>query len=304
MCGDSHTSHARGVWRAGVRHRHQRGRACAGHPDPATTQAKGHGGARRGRPAAGVSAKDIILSDHRPIGIDGGVGHVIEYTGSAIRALSMEGRMTVCNMSIEAGARAGMIAPDDTTFAYFEGRPLRAEGAGLGPGARRLARAARPTPARPTTRVVRSTGRSSYPTSPGAPTRAWSPPIDRPGARPGRRSLRGRPPRARAGAELHGPEAANTRFQDIAARSGLYRLLHQRPHRGSARRRDSRRGNTSIRGFGPWWCPARTGQGRRRSRKASTSVQPAGFEWREAGCSMCLGMNPDILLPGERCAST
>src|SRR5205823_14723468 len=72
----------------------------------------------------GVTAKDIVLSIIGRIGIGGGVGHVIEYTGSAIRGLSMEGRMTVCNMSIEGGARAGMIAPDDTTFAYLEGRPF------------------------------------------------------------------------------------------------------------------------------------------------------------------------------------
>src|SRR5947208_15943718 len=76
----------------------------------------------------GVTAKDVVLGSIGRIGIGGGVGHVIEYTGSAIRGLSMEGRMTVCNMSIEAGARAGMIAPDDTTFAYLEGRPHAPKG--------------------------------------------------------------------------------------------------------------------------------------------------------------------------------
>ena len=92
-----------------------------------------------GELADGVTAKDVALSVIRTIGTAGGVGHVIEYRGSVIRALSMEARMTVCNMSIEAGARAGMVAPDDTTFAYVEGRAHAPAGAGLGEGARRLA---------------------------------------------------------------------------------------------------------------------------------------------------------------------
>src|SRR3712207_6031521 len=82
-----------------------------------------------GTPPAGVTAKDIILGIIGQIGIGGAAGHVVEYSGPAIRALSMEGRMTVCNMSIEGGARAGMIAPDDTTFAYVEGRPHAPKGA-------------------------------------------------------------------------------------------------------------------------------------------------------------------------------
>ena len=92
----------------------------------------------------GVTAKDLILGLIGQIGTAGATGHVVEYAGEAIRALSMEGRMTVCNMSIEAGARAGLIAPDDTTFAYLEGRPGRRRRR-LGAGARALARAARPT---------------------------------------------------------------------------------------------------------------------------------------------------------------
>ena len=91
---------------------------------------------------AGVAAKDVILAIIARIGTNGGVGHIVEYRGSAIRALSMEGRMTVCNMSIEAGARAGMVAPDDTTFAYVEGRPHAPHGRRLGARARRLAHAA------------------------------------------------------------------------------------------------------------------------------------------------------------------
>ena len=86
----------------------------------------------------GVTAKDVILAVIGEIGTGGGIGHVIEYRGSTIRALSMEGRMTVCNMSIEAGARAGMVAPDETTFAYLAGRRLALAGSPVGAGARRL----------------------------------------------------------------------------------------------------------------------------------------------------------------------
>ena len=116
--------HPRRVRRARVRHRHERGRARARHPVHRAVPAPDDGGAlRRAARRPGSTAKDLILALIRRIGTAGATGHVIEYTGEAIRALSMEGRMTVCNMSIEAGARAGMIAPDETTFAYLEGRP-------------------------------------------------------------------------------------------------------------------------------------------------------------------------------------
>ena len=101
----------------------------------------------------GVSAKDIILALIARIGIGGGTGCVFEYCGSAIRALSMEERMTVCNMSIEAGARAGLVAPDDTTYQYVAGRQYAPKGADVGRGGRALAPAARPTTARRTTRA-------------------------------------------------------------------------------------------------------------------------------------------------------
>ena len=119
----------------------------------------------------GVSAKDLILGTIGRIGVDGGVGHVIEYAGPPIEALSMEGRMTVCNMTIEAGGRAGMIAPDDTTFEWVEGRDGRA---------RRRCRSTSgascaPTTARASTPRSRSTPRSSRPRSPGAPRPGWSP---------------------------------------------------------------------------------------------------------------------------------
>jgi 3-isopropylmalate/(R)-2-methylmalate dehydratase large subunit len=110
--------------RAGVRHRHHRSRPRAGHAMPAAAQAEvARDPCRRQAATGGVGAKDLILHIIGSIGVDGGTGHVIEYRGAAIEALSMEERMTVCNMSIEAGARAGLIAPDETTFAWLKGRP-------------------------------------------------------------------------------------------------------------------------------------------------------------------------------------
>ncbi len=116
---------------------------------------------------ADVTAKDLMLGILNRIGTNGGVGHVIEYRGEAVRSLSMEGRMTVCNMSIEGGARAGLVAPDETTFEYLEGQALRPEGRGLGPGRRGVEEARGPTMAPSSTRRSSSRPRTSSPTSPG-----------------------------------------------------------------------------------------------------------------------------------------
>src|SRR3954468_13660155 len=123
VCGDSHTSThgAFGAFALGVgtsEVEHVLATQTLPQRKPKTMRVAFHGDLR-----LGLTAKDLVLGAIGRLGVSGGVGHVIEYTGPAIRALSMEGRMTVCNMSIEAGARAGMIAPDDTTFAYLEGRP-------------------------------------------------------------------------------------------------------------------------------------------------------------------------------------
>ena len=141
---------------------------------------------------AGVTAKDLILAIIGRIGTGGGIGSIIEYRGSAIRGLSMEGRMTVCNMSIEAGAKAGLIAPDDTTFAYLEGRQYAPEGQAT--GRRRSTTGARcpPTTAPPSTRASPSTPPRCDRSSPGAPTPARSssstPPCPTPTASPTRAS--------------------------------------------------------------------------------------------------------------------
>jgi 3-isopropylmalate/(R)-2-methylmalate dehydratase large subunit len=187
-----------------------------------------------GKLPAGVTAKDIILAIIGEIGTAGGTGHVMEYAGEAIRALSMEGRMTVCNMSIEGGARAGLIAPDETTFAYIKGRPRRRRAR---PGTWRCATGRRSIPRR---RPFRSRGQArrlavaadrhlgheprDVVTIDGkVPDPATSPTPNNARRRSGGRCLHG--PRRRA---PRSPTSPSTR---------LHRLLHQRPHRGSARGR-------------------------------------------------------------------
>ena len=169
VCGDSHTSThgafgalAFGIGTSEVEH--VLATQCIVQSRPRTMEVRFDG-----RPAAGVTAKDLVLALIRRIGTAGATGHVIEYTGEAIRALSMEGRMTVCNMSIEAGARAGMVAPDATTFAYLRGPPPRAPAARRGTA--RSPPGSRSTPIRAPASTPRS---SSTPPrwvrrSPGAP---------------------------------------------------------------------------------------------------------------------------------------
>jgi 3-isopropylmalate/(R)-2-methylmalate dehydratase large subunit len=257
-----------------------------------------------GEVGPGVSAKDIVLHITGVLRAAGGTGYVIEYTGSAIRALSIEGRLTVSNMAIEHGARAGLIAPDEVTFAYVKGRPYAPKGADWDAGRRLVAQPAT-DPGAAYDKVVVIDAADIAPTaSPGAPapktscrSPAWSP----------RRKLcrplqTGSRPRAsitwastRHAADRHrGPER-------------LHRQLHQQPHRRPARRR--RRAERPHQGRQRQMGHRRSRQralSRRRPRpKASTSIFiEAGLEWREPGCSACLAMNPDKVPAGERCAST
>ena len=244
----------------------------------------------------GVTAKDIILDIIGQIGTDGATGYVIEYAGSAIRALSMEGRMTICNMSIEAGARAGMIAPDDTTFAYLKGRRFSPARRSLGRGRRPLVAHSPPTQEPPSTASSPSTPPHSRPPSPGAPRPAWSPPSTPPSPpSPTPRSEADQKSFARAYEYMDlKPGTAHRRHQD---RRRLPRLLHQRPHRRPPRRRLRRR-RLPRRHHGPRHGRPRLAgrQSARPKKKASTRIfKTAGFDWREPGCCMCLGMNPDIL---------
>ena len=163
--------HARRVRGAGVRHRHQRGRARPRHPVAAAAATARPWRSRSTARCPTASPRRTWSSgSSRQIGTGGGQGHVIEYRGEAIRGLSMEGRMTVCNMSIEAGARAGMIAPDETTFDYLKGRPNAPQGRRLGRRGRRTGAASSPTTTRPSTRSSASTRRRSRRGSRGEPT--------------------------------------------------------------------------------------------------------------------------------------
>jgi 3-isopropylmalate/(R)-2-methylmalate dehydratase large subunit len=254
-----------------------------------------------GEPGFGVTAKDLILGTIGQISAAGAVGHAVEYAGKPIEALSVEGRMTICNMSIEAGARAGMIAPDDTTFAYVEGRP----------GA----------PADFAAAVERW---RSLPTDDGAgfdteitvDTAALSPQVTW-GTNPGQVvPVKGRVPDPSG---FDGPadrEAAEralaymalepgTAIEDIGIdRVFIGSCTNSRIEdlRAAAAIVDGRRVAKSVRAM---VVPGSMQVKAQAEREGLDEVfRGAGFEWREAGCSMCLGMNPDILEPGERCAST
>ena len=237
------------------------------------------------------------------IGTDGATGCVIEYAGSAIRALSMEGRMTVCNMSIEAGARAGLVAPDATTFAYLKGRRFSPQGAEWEKAVAEWSKLATDEGAKFDRELVIDATTLvpyvSWGTSPGmvAPITASVPD----------------PAAAATEIERKGFERA-LEYMDLKAGTPLEEVLIDRVFIGSCtngRLEDLR-------------AAARIAAGYKVSTHVSAMVVPgsqavkaqaeaegldrifreAGFDWREPGCSMCLGMNPDILAPGERCAST
>ncbi len=252
---------------------------------------------------AGVTAKDIILAIIGAIGTGGGMGHVIEYRGSAIASLSMEGRMTVCNMSIEGGARAGMIAPDDTTFAYLEGRPQAPRG-------RAWETALDAWRALPTDsdavfdEEVSRRRRHCHLMSRGAPTRARSSPST--GLSPTRTACDA--PAARESA------ARALSYMGLVAGTPVRDIKVDTVFIGSctnARIEDLRAaavvlaGQHVANGMRAMVVP---GSGLVKAQAEAEGLDRvftgAGFEWREPGCSMCLAMNPDKLAPGERCAST
>jgi 3-isopropylmalate/(R)-2-methylmalate dehydratase large subunit len=243
---------------------------------------------------AGCTAKDIILGTIGRIGTDGAAGHTVEYAGEAIRALSMQGRLTICNMSIEAGARAGLIAPDDTTFEFLAGRPgvpadfdaavQRWRGLISDPGAAHdrtvhidLADIAPQVswgtnPAQ----VVPITGRVPEPRD-EVDRRA----LDYMDLRPGT------PMREIAIDRVFVGSCTNGRIEDLRAAAGVV---------------GGRRVAAGVRAM------VVPGSAENKAKAEAEGLDEvfrrAGFEWRGAGCSMCLGMNPDVLAPGERCAST
>jgi 3-isopropylmalate/(R)-2-methylmalate dehydratase large subunit len=256
-----------------------------------------------GRLPPGVTAKDLALGFIGRVGTDGATGHVIEYAGGAVRALSMEGRMTLCNMSIEAGARAGLVAPDEVTFAYLEGRRHAPKGEAWDEAVRYW-RALRTDEGAEFDNVVEVDASSLAPhvtwgTSPGQVV-----PVD------------GRVPSPEDAASEGERRAAERALDYMSLRAGtrIEDLSVDRVFIGSctnARIEDLRAAARVLKGYrvsravSAMVVPGSQAVKREAEAEGLDSIfREAGFEWREAGCSMCLAMNADTLKPGERCAST
>ena len=251
----------------------------------------------------GLGAKDMILGAIGQLGVAGGVGCAVEYAGESIDGLSMEGRMTVCNMSIEWGARAGMIAPDDTTFAFLEGRPAAPQGAAWEAALDRW-RALRSDPEAAYDRVV------EIEVSALEPQVTW-------GTNPGMVvPIGGVVPDPGDFDDLDDRAAAERALAYMALEPGtpMRDIRVDRVFIGSctnSRIEDLRAAAEIVRGkrvhpsVTALVVPGSAQVKRQAEQEGLDRVfEAAGFEWRHAGCSMCLGMNPDILQPGERCAST
>jgi 3-isopropylmalate/(R)-2-methylmalate dehydratase large subunit len=303
VCGDSHTSThgAFGAFAFGIgtsEVAHVLATQCLLQRRPRTLQVR-----IEGRLRPGVSAKDLILAVIARIGIAGGTGQVIEYTGSTVRALSMEERMTVCNMSIEAGARAGLIAPDDTTFRYLEGRPRAPKGAEWDRSVARWRTLQTDAGAR-YDRTVEIDAGSLEPTITFGTNPSMSAPIG--GAVPDPGSVADAADRAaleralrymglRPGQRLLGHpvdvvfigSCTNARIEDLRAAASVLR------------------GRQVARGVRVLVVP-----GSRQVKRAAEEegldrvFREAGAEWREPGCSMCIAMNGDSLRPGQSAVST
>ena len=251
----------------------------------------------------GVTAKDLILAVIAQIGTGGGVGHVIEYRGAAIRGLSMEGRMTVCNMSIEGGARAGLIAPDDTTFSYLEGRPHAPRGAGW-------ERALDYWRSLPTDAGASFDQEVTLDAAALTPYVTWG---TNPGqAAPLTSSVPDPETMADAGTRSSAQRAL--RYMGLAPGTPLTDIPVNTVFVGSCtngRLEDLRsaaeilRGRKVADGVRMLVVPGSMAVKAAAEQEGLDEVfTAAGAQWRSAGCSMCLGMNPDTMGPGERSAST
>src|SRR3984893_12511205 len=307
VCGDSHTSThgafgalAFGIGTSEVEH--VLATQCLQQQKPRTMEVR-----TNGQLPESVTAKDLALAIIGQVGTAGATGHVIEYTGEAVRGLSMEGGVTLCNMSIEAGARAGMIAADETTFSYLEGRrfaPHNTEQAAAWDDALAYWRTLTTDAGAAYDRVVEIDASAlapyvSWGTSPGhvvpvtgsvpnpsetateSDRRATERMLDYMGLVPGTRIEDIPVTRVFIGS------CTNARIEDLRAAANVVR------------------GYTIIPSFHEMVVTG--SQTVKRAAEAEGLDRifiEAGFDWREAGCSMCLGMNPDILQPGERCAST
>lgn len=303
VCGDSHTSThgafgalAFGIGTSEVEH--VLATQCLQQGTPKTMEIRVNG-----KLGLGVTAKDVILAIIGKIGTDGATGYVVEYTGKAIRALSMEGRMTVCNMSIEAGARAGMIAPDEKTFAYLKGRHSAPQGAAWEEAVAYWQ--SLPTEEGATfDTLVELNGDEiephvSWGTSPGmvAPITSVVPSPEQFTSDADRRS-------ATRALEYMGL-TANTPIQEItidkvfigSCTNGRIEDLRAAAEVAKGHKVHANVHAMVVPGSALVKLQAE-------AEGLDVVFKEAGFDWREAGCSMCLAMNPDVLQPGERCAST
>jgi 3-isopropylmalate/(R)-2-methylmalate dehydratase large subunit len=302
VCGDSHTSThgafgalAFGIGTSEVEH--VLATQCLPQQKPKTMKLEVHG-----RLADGVSAKDLALGIIGQIGTDGATGHVIEYAGPAVRSLSMEGRMTLCNMSIEGGARAGMVAPDETTLAYVKGKRFA-------PRHEEWEKAVAWWRSLPTDGGAKFDKIVEIDAAQLCPYVTW-------GTNPGMVApVTGRVPEISrlADADRRAAELAlkymalepGKRIEDIEIdRVFIGSCTNSRIEdlRAAARVAKGHRVAPKVRAM---VVPGSQAVKRAAEREGLHRIfEDAGFEWRESGCSMCLGMNPDILQPGERCAST
>jgi 3-isopropylmalate/(R)-2-methylmalate dehydratase large subunit len=254
-----------------------------------------------GRLGFGVSAKDLVLAIIARIGVFGGAGHVIEYAGSAVTALTMEGRMTLCNMSIEAGARAGMVAPDETTCAYVEGRPYAPKGADW-------ARAVQSWKDLPTDDGAAFDREVALDGAAVAPMVTWGTNPEMAGP------VTGRVPDARevADPKLRAEYEAALDYMGLAAGMPLTDIRVDRVFIGSCTnsRIEDLRAAAEVARLGravvPAWIVPGSGTVKAQAEQEGLDrvFTEAGFEWREPGCSLCTALNGDQLKPGERCAST
>ena len=303
VCGDSHTSThgALGAFAVGIgtsEVEHVLATQTLRQFKPNTMEVRVDGSL-----PAGVSPKDVILGIIGRIGVNGGTGHVIEYTGEAIRNMSMDGRMTVCNMSIEGGARAGMIAPDETTFEYVRGRQFAPQGADFDAAVAQW---------------------KQLPTDPGAsydktvvinaaelePYVTW-------GTKPDMVApISGRVPDPASFDQEADREAATRAlaYMDLQAGMPIQDIKIDRIFVGActnARLEDLRAAAEVVRGrqvHPDVYAMVVPGSAKIKKEAEEEGLDriftEAGLDWRIAGCSMCLGMNPDILDPGQRCAAT
>ena len=254
-----------------------------------------------GRLSFGVTAKDVILAIIAKIGAGGGTGHVIEYAGSVIGAMSMEGRMTVCNMSIEAGARAGMVAPDETTLSYMKGRPYAPEG-GMWDDAVALWKSLPSDAGARFDKQVALDGGAIAPMVTWGTSPEHASPIT--GTVPDPDDAQDEAKRAEIAAALEyqalkpGTELAEIRIDRVFIGS----CTNSRIEDLRAAAEVARLGRAQV----PAWIVPGSRMVQRQAEKEGLDqvFRAAGFEWRDPGCSLCTAINGDQLQPGERCAST